>query len=172
MRKSILKISLAAMMIALSIVIATFAKGIFGSGPLRVTFENIPIMLAGMLLGPVWGAVVGAAADLVACMFSGMSPLPLVTVGAACIGAISGILYKYIIKRKGFFATALSVFPAHIVGSMIVKTYALSAFYPFKLIIWRVPIYIGIALVETFALNLLLKNKYITDTFGGKKEEQ
>jgi len=53
---------------AISIVLTRvfgFIIPIAGVGALRISFGEIPIMLSGILFGPVAGAVTGVAADLI-----------------------------------------------------------------------------------------------------------
>lgn len=67
MKKSIKILTTAAMLTAISIVIASLCKVIpflnFGIG-LRVTLENMPIIMAGILFGPIVGGCVGLATVL------------------------------------------------------------------------------------------------------------
>ena len=37
----------------------------------RISFENLPVILAGLVLGPLAGAMTGAVADLVGCLAYG-----------------------------------------------------------------------------------------------------
>ena len=72
MKKSIMKLTLAAMLTAMSVVIGIFCKSFlnFGAGLFRVTFENLPIILSGIMFGPTTGAIVGIAGDLVSYLLS------------------------------------------------------------------------------------------------------
>ena len=65
--KSIKELTLAAMLVAMSVVIGIFCKSVlnFGAGLFRVTFENIPIIISGLLFGPIVGGVSGLASDLI-----------------------------------------------------------------------------------------------------------
>ena len=45
---------------------------------------------------------------------------------------------------------------AHTVGSIFIKSYALSQFYGFDTLLWRLPIYLGVILLESYLLHLLL----------------
>ena len=49
------KIAFAAMLVAMSVIIGIFCKNFmnFGLGLFRITFENLPIILAGIYLGPI-----------------------------------------------------------------------------------------------------------------------
>ena len=77
---------LAAFLTAMSFLLGYIAKTIQGTGPLRFTLEGLPIVLSGMVLGPLYGALTGLAADLLSCLLAGQAPLPLVSAGAAAVG--------------------------------------------------------------------------------------
>ena len=155
---------LAAFLAALSFLLGLIAKTLQGTGPLRLTFEGLPVVFAGITLGPVAGAAVGILADLLSCLLSGQSPLPLITVGAALVGLAPGILAR-LLRRGGRPLAAPMRFPlvllldgvAHALGSVIVKSLALSAFYGFDTLLLRLPIYVGIVLLESYLLYALLR---------------
>ena len=141
----------AAMLTALSVVIGIFCKNFlnFGNGLFRITFENFPIILSGIMFGPVVGAFVGAASDVVSYFLStqSLAITPIVTIGAALIGAVSGVVSHYIVKKEGVWRIILSALSAHAVGSMIVKSFGLYVYYGWAVLV-RVPLYIVIATVE------------------------
>ena len=83
----------AALLTALSVAIGWVCKTYFTFGAIRVTFESMPVLLAGMMLGPFAGLAVGVASDLVSCLLSGYGVNPVITVGAGLIGIVSGIIY-------------------------------------------------------------------------------
>jgi ECF transporter S component (folate family) len=158
-----------AMMIALSVVIGIFCKTVlnFGNGLFRITFENLPIILTGIALGPVAGGVVGLSSDIISYLLSPQTyPLNIVvTIGAAVIGILSGLISKYIIKRKCKMQIIVSSTVAHLVGSMIIKSIGLYSYYG-VLVLWRIPLYIAIATVEIILLCLLLQSKAFSKTVG------
>ncbi len=160
-RKRVLTICVCALLAALSFVLAYFAKMIFGKGPLRFTVENIPIFIASGAYGPVMGMLVGVIADLLSCVVSGMAPIPLITVGAALVGLVSGLVFRFL-KVKPIPRTVIGVFSGHFIGSMIIKTIALFGFYG-EITLIRIPIYIGIAALESFVITLLFSRKSIRD---------
>lgn len=69
-----------------------------GALALRLGFGEIPIMLAGVLFGPIPGAVTGAAADLVGFLINphGGPYFPGFTITAALTGLIAGVMAKRI----------------------------------------------------------------------------
>lgn len=157
-----------AMMTAISAVIGIFCKSVLDFGGIyRITFENLPIILTGIVLGPVAGGVVGLSSDLVSYLLTGQAyPLnPIVTLGAVMIGVISGIMAKYVVRKKGNIQIILSGALAHIVGSMIIKPIGLYQFYG-MLVLWRIPLYLVIAPIEILLLCMLLKQKSFAKIVG------
>ena len=173
-RQMIKKITTAAMVIAISIVISTICKNYLnlGNGVFRITFENLAIIMAGILYGPLTGAMVGLATDIVSYFMSAQAIpiMPLVTLGAAMVGFVSGFIAKYIIREKGTKQIVFSGVFAHLIGSMIIKTIGLYPIYS-ALVFVRIPIYIVIASVEIFLLCQLFKRKSFTRVVGYTKEE-
>ena len=73
--KKVVALTTAAMLTALSIVIGIFCKNFlnFGMGLFRITFENFPIILSGIMFGPWVGAFVGIASDVLSYILSTQS---------------------------------------------------------------------------------------------------
>ena len=161
MKKRINTLTFAAMLTAMSVVIGIFCKNFlnFGGGLFRVTFENLPIILSGILFGPVVGAVVGVASDLVSYLLSAQvyPPNLVVTFGAAVIGFVSGIVSRVIVKKRGYSQIIVAGISAHLLGSVIIKSVGLYQFYGFA-VLWRVPLYFVIIFIEILLLCLLYKN--------------
>ena len=153
--------TMAAMLTAMSVVIGIFCKSFlnFGGGLFRITFENLPILLSGIMFGPVVGGVVGAATDIVSYFLSGqVYPInPIVTAGAALIGITSGIFARYVFRRKGYIRLIIPCVIAHIVGSMTVKSIGLVTFYGVA-VLWRIPLYLVIAPLEIALICAMYRN--------------
>lgn len=153
--------TLCAMLVAMSVTIGIFCKTFmnFGGGLFRITFENLPIILSGILVGPLYGAVVGIATDLVSYLLSPQiyPPNLVVTLGAAAVGYVSGFISHVIIKKRGYVQIIFSASFAHIIGSMMIKPIGLFTFYSFA-VLWRIPLYLLIAPVEILILCLIYKN--------------
>ena len=147
------------LMIALSVIIGLICKRFLTFGAIRITLENLPVLLAGFLLGPIYGAVAGASADMISAPLSGFGINPIITVGAASIGAVAGLFSRYIIKRKEFLAILLSALSAHAVGSMLIKSVGLwLSGYAFQLCLLRIPLYLVIGTLEAYLAFVVLKN--------------
>ena len=151
-------------MVALSIVFGKFLSIKVGD-VLRFSFENLPIIFAGVAFGPVAGILTGVVADILGCVLYGYAINPIVTVGAAVIGLFSG-LSGIILKKRGLTVKTLTaVLSSHIFGSVIVKTFGLAKYYDmpfFELMLWRLGNYAVIGLLEFILLRLLLGNSAIS----------
>ena len=160
-----LKIMLAAALLAaVSIICGKYLKIPVGD-VMRISFENLPVLLAGMVFGPAVGAVTGVVADLVGCLMVGYEINPLVTLGAAVIGFSGGLCFRLFRKMPLLLRTGLSVGAAHFLGSVIVKTFGLSQFYAmpfFALMGWRGINYLIVGVAEWLLLWLLLRNKAVS----------
>ncbi len=153
---------MSAMLTAMSVVIGIFCKSVlnFGNGLFRISLEGLPIILSGIMFGPVVGGLVGAAGDIISYFLSPqVYPINIVvTIGSAMLGAVSGIVSEFIIKKRGYAQIITASLSAHIIGSMIIKSAGLYTFYSWA-VLWRIPLYAVISGVEIFLLCLLYKNK-------------
>ena len=81
------------------------------------------------------------------------------------MGAVSGIVSNYIIKKRGAVRVILSVLAAHAVGSLIVKTFGIYAYYNLSyplMLLYRLPTYALIIAIESFFLCLIFRHKAFT----------
>ncbi len=170
------KLVFSALAVAMSIVIGIVCKAYFTLTPvIRITLDNMPIILLGYMFGPVYGVMAAVGADVVSALIAGFAPTPLITVGAALIGLIAGAVPRYIIKRKGFLSTVSVSLLAHTAGSLFVKTYGLADLYnlPFwETLLIRLPVMLVIALAEGYLVYIILKNKQLSsfaETKGARK---
>ena len=162
------------MLAAVSIVMGKYLA--FGVGDiLRFSFENLPVLFAGIAFGPIAGLLVGAVADLVGCLLVGYAVNPLVTVGAALIGLVGGAVYRlaflFGIKRRST-RIILSVALGHLIGSVAVKTLGLAIFYSMPipvLMLWRILNYAIVGLLEGVILVALMQNKSLVHQLSAMK---
>lgn len=168
------RICLGGILAALSIVFGKLLAFNIGE-TFRVSLENLPIIMAGITLGPIYGAMIGMVADLVGCLMVGYTVNPLVTLGAMAIGFVSGFVFR-LVKGQGKGRIALSVLMAHIVGSLLIKTTGLSLFYGMdylSLFFYRLMNYLPIAALESIIIYILTKNRGINEILskfvGGEK---
>ena len=160
-------LAVSAFLAALSIVCGKYLALPVGN-VLRFSFENLPILLAGMMFGPITGALVGIVADILGCVMVAYTINPLVTLGAACIGFLGGVLFRLTKKLPLLWQTCITVILTHLVASVIVKTFGLAAYYdmPFHiLLLWRLLNYAVVGVVEWLLLYTILKNQALRRSF-------
>ena len=170
------KIAMMAMLAAVSIVCGKYLA-INAGEVLRFSLENMPVIFAGMVFGPWVGAIVGGLADVVGCLMVGYTINPIVTVGAVAVGAVGGVIPLILKNRRlsGGLVTAISVFCAHLVGSVLIKTPGLWAYYsmPFGiLLLWRMLNYLIVGIVDGVIIHALLSSKGIKMEINRVKEEK
>ena len=163
--------TMAAMLTAMSVVVGIFCKSFlnFGEGLYRITFENLPILLSGIMFGPIVGGVVGAATDIISYLLSPQTyPINIiVTLGAAAVGLVSGVVSRYVLRKKTGARIVFSCLAAHAVGSMIIKPIGLFAFYGWA-VLWRVPMYLVIAPIEIILICAMRRNSTAKKLIDGK----
>ncbi|PKM62513.1 MAG: hypothetical protein CVU97_04905 [Firmicutes bacterium HGW-Firmicutes-21] len=147
-----------AMMAAISVVLGVYKIPIGDS--LRITFMNIPIILASLWFGPFAGMAVGLSADFIAANLTTgwYPPLALTPV---LFGLLPWLLKHIFLKKQSFAGFLAVVLMTNIAGTMLWSTYALTLLLGlnyFTLLTVRVPLYLGIALVETVCIYYLSKS--------------
>ena len=168
-------ITTAAMMTAISVLIGIFCKNYmnFGVPPglFRVTFENLPIIMSGILYGPIIGGVVGVLTDLISYLLSSQAYPPnlIVTLGAAVSGIVAGLVAKFIIRKKGRAQIIVAGALSHLVASMVIKSIGLYQYYG-ALVLFRIPLYLCIAPIEILIICTLLKRKSFARIVGYVEE--
>lgn len=156
---------LSALFVAISITGKVCAFNI--GGVIRISFENLPIFMAGFCFGPLIGALVGIVSDLVGCLFAGYAPNAIITVGAALIGALSGVVYHHILKSESlsiWLRVGAGVVVARVISSSFVKTYALHVMMktPYWALLWsRQPAIWMEGILEVLLIVTLLQNGMI-----------
>ena len=89
-----------AALIAMQIILARFLS-IQVSDTLRISFESIPVVLAGMWLGPLPGAIVAVLADFLGTVISGYGVwFPPLVLGPMMVGILSGVATKYLFRSS------------------------------------------------------------------------
>ena len=119
-----------AVLIAIQVILARFVGWQISEG-LRISFETIPVIIAGVWLGPVAGLVVGLLSDILGTIISGYGVyfIPL-SVTPILNGVLPGLWFRYIWKEKLTLPrTAIMIFSTEIVASLLLGTAALVWYY-------------------------------------------
>lgn len=162
----------AAMLSALGAVVGIVCKNLFTFNVYyRVTFENAPVILAGLLYGPAVGAAVGVCTDTVSCLLSGGGLNPMISVGAAAVGVLAGVA-PYIIRKNGTSQTALAVASAHLVGQVAVKSVGKMLYFamPWQGIFVGLGISVCVGIAEFLLIGRLLSVKGLKKLMGASEK--
>ena len=120
------KIAFSGMFIALHIVLTRFFSQMIyigGIQALRLSFGEIPIMLSGIVLGPVYGAFCGALADLIGFPFNPQGAyFPGFTLSAALSGMLPGLMGKLIKKEWTWMSLTVVISITTVVTSILLNT--------------------------------------------------
>ena len=157
-----------ALMVACSIILGKLLA-INVTTMIRISLENLPIILAAIALGPVGGGIVAFVADILGCVIVGYEINPIVTFGAVTIGVVCGLICKQrTLSKKWGVKLIIAVVTSHFFGSVLITTLGLSAFYLSNyemgfvtLLLIRLGVYIATASIEIGIISLLLRNKGI-----------
>ena len=95
----------------------------------RFSLEAVPIFIAGMLFGPIPGALVGFVADFVGCLFSGYGYNPMFCIPPILYGLSAGLFRPMLVKKVNIGRIALAFLPAIVFGSILWQSFALSFVY-------------------------------------------
>ena len=166
-------------------IILTRLCGINIGETVRITLGRLPIMLASIWLGPIFGMIVGGAADLLGAMLStGINPL--LTIPELLCGLLPYVFYsgfglyktgggkRKIKHAAGVLATVLLT---KIITQGIIKTMVLAYLYEisaegfFLFLGTRCAITVGEGVVETIFICLLLRNKVISGSIDRIKND-
>ena len=111
----------AALCCALGVVLPVAFHGIPGGGLVFVPM-HLPVLLCGLLCGPVWGLACGVTAPAVSCLATGMPPaakLPIMLCELATYGAVSGLLIRRVHIRSRAGGLYLSLAAAMLAGRVV-----------------------------------------------------
>ena len=111
------RMSYSAILLALSVVLTRFASvPLFGW--LRLGFGSIPIVLSSLIVGPIWGCLVGAGADLLG---SFLFPQGAYFFGYTIDAALQGVLpwvTMFLLKGRRKYQTGVAVTLAMLMTGM------------------------------------------------------
>ncbi len=161
-------VAMSGLLVACSLVLGVIGKAYFTFGPIRITFENLPVLLGGFLFGPLLGGMVGVCSDLLSCVAAGNPINPIITLGAFAVGFLAGFFKKKVCRSDSFFSFFLSALFAHVIGSMVIKSVGLRVYYvyPYHLLFLRIPLYFFIGGIEGYALYAFSKIKFVRKLLG------
>lgn len=138
-----------ALLAALEAVLARFVP--MPSATVRVSIEAVPIIVAGLLFGPLAGGAVGLVGDAVGCLFSAYGYNPVFSVPPMLIGVCAGLMRFLLNDRISYVRVLASFLPAVIVGSVFWQSWWLAFFYGTHSFTW----FLGARAVQFAATSLV-----------------
>ena len=116
-----------ALLTAMAVILARFVA-ITPSETTRISFEAVPIFLAGMLFGPVAGVLVGFVSDFIGALMSfGFNPI--FCVPPILYGLCGGLFRPMLWKADSLWRVALAFLIPVVVGSLLWQSGALALVY-------------------------------------------
>lgn len=129
---SIKRLVVCAMLAAISAILGSFLKiplNLFGVYSLKVSLSMIPVLLVAFAYGPVYGAMVGAVADIIAVMMVPMGGYnPLFTITGMMLGLVPGLFFakgQAVTLKRAILATAVG----QLFGSVLLNSVFLMISY-------------------------------------------
>jgi ECF transporter S component (folate family) len=167
------KVVLAGLLLAILIVFQRFIS-VPLTQFLRVNLAYVPLILIGTFLGPVWGALIGVAGDLLGMiLFPTASFFPGFTLNALLIGIIYGsLLYNRPNNKSYLIRLIISVLIVRLFVNLGLNTLWLSILYEQAFMVLVIPrltstlIQIPIQIGSMYAIKLFLDKpfkKYLLD---------
>ncbi|HVI42377.1 MAG TPA: folate family ECF transporter S component [Anaerovoracaceae bacterium] len=157
-------ILLLALFAAISIILTRFLSfylPIVAVNTVRISLGNIPIVLAGLLLGPIAGAATGIVADVVGTtMFSPFGYFPGFTLSAALVGFLPGILKLHFKNLDKYSNILIIVFITELITSIGLNTLWVSMMTNVSFIVLMIPragITLIMMLLYSWIIYILLK---------------
>ena len=121
------RVAFAGMFIALNIVLTRFFSYtvvIGGVQNIRLGFGEIPVILSGIMLGPVYGAITGALADLIGYPLTPWVYFPGFTLSSAT-GLLPGLM-SLLFRKKWTSVPAITIGITTVITSLTLNTCGLA----------------------------------------------
>ncbi|NLL61894.1 MAG: folate family ECF transporter S component [Candidatus Atribacteria bacterium] len=169
MNNSIRNITLVGLLVAMSIVLSRVASiriPFAGVEGVRIGFGKLPIFLASLMLGPLYGGLVGAVADFLGYIIQPIGPyVPHFTIISALCGVIP-IMVLRIIKGKEdhIINITISVGIAVIVTELFLIPYSLNLIFGIPWPVLVVPRLISVPLtiaIYSYLIHVFIRRKVL-----------
>lgn len=117
-------ITMGGVFVAASLVLTRFFGFMLFAGTVRISLGGVPLSMAGAILGPVAGTIVGAVADLVgAILFPQGAFFPGFTLSSALQGLIPGLIIYKAYQDKSTTKMAITI---RVIIAMVISTVLIS----------------------------------------------
>ena len=163
------KITTMGFLIALSIILTRIASlriAIGGVEGIRIGLGRLPIILGGIIFGPLAGGLIGTFSDLLGYFINPMGAyMPHFTLTSALTGIIpAAILSLKKNEELTFFELSIAIALGQIITSLILIPYFLHILFGFPWKILMPPRIIGLPIhifIYTYVINIILKRNIL-----------
>ena len=139
------KIAILAILMSLGIVFKFFS---IGNGEFRISIWDIPLFIAGMISGPIYGAIAALGADLIYGLCFSSFPFSFLMMLTTVIWGFSGgLLYNIKIKKNTCIMLFIIVLITSILATMINSIY-LTMMFGFESMLVKLPMRILVLIVK------------------------
>lgn len=161
MKISIRQISIAAVMAALSIILSVVSVKTDTS---KFTIEGFPLMVAGILYGPLTGGLAGLVAGFISqVIFYGITPTTPLWMLSSLVWGISGGLFHFWLRRN--YHSLLAIIVAVFTTSLLVTSVNTAAMVLDGVIYGYNTAYVWVNLIYRVAVSLILAVGYVALLF-------
>ena len=162
------KITNMGFLIALSIILTRVASlriAIGGVEGIRIGLGGLPIILGGIIFGPLTGGIIGAFSDLLGYFINPMGAyIPCFTLTSALTGIIPAAILYFIKKDEpNVLQLGIAIATGQIITSIILVPYFLHILFALPWTILIIPRLIAEpinVIIYTFTISLILKRYY------------
>lgn len=164
-KNTVRKIVYAGIFIALNIILTrifSYSVRIGSVVGVRLSLSQVPLVLSGIILGPLYGGFCGALSDLVGFPINSQGAyFPGFTISAALMGIVPGLVGKLIRDRWNLISLSITIIITTVLTSTILNSlwvYILSGSAAIVLLPPRIVANIIMIPIYIFMVNIFLKH--------------
>ncbi len=162
---SVKKLAILAILLALGVVLKFFS---IGNGEFRISLWDIPLFLAGIIAGPIYGGIVAMGADVIYGLCFSPYPFSFIMMFTTIVwGVAGGIFSKKGIKKVWLLFVVVLL--TSVLATFINSIY-LTLYYGFSYMIGMLPIRLLVLLIKWPITTLLVLALYKISNLVFKKE--
>ncbi len=164
MKSNVKYLALAGVLTALSVALDVFVKQVIPVLNFGLPYYAIPLIIGGILLGPVYGLMMGFVSDFIGFQLAPQGDyILLFALSAMAWGFFPGLLLKH---KSGLIKIALVLLFTHVfatasnTGAMFLYGWGEYAMASLALRVWMLPVNVVILTLLTYFLNMRLQHVY------------
>ena len=167
--KALFCITATGILTALSVVLTRYLGFSPSGSTTRLTLGNIPVIMAGIFCGPLYGAVCGILADCIGCFASGYAPNIPLSVGMGLIGVLPPLFYRLTSRfsaKSRAAVLSISVVLTNLTVALLYKTAVLSLMFGssfFPTLVGRLPFVVAETVADAAVLCLLIRHPFFSE---------